>query len=570
MDLASPALDDGTETVLLHSADLPGDESTDEESSEHEPDRPNRYRGPASTWRSWTESERLLAASLDQLRAGDLSLHLYCAHSLKARHRDEESVEGAPAWASKDRWRSAEDAFVPPKGWTAWPMRPELVPRDGERRGEEWESWTLKKRENFRPSRKLEDSVTGEVLKAARGRFEAREEEEEDVGRQLLKASRSRSGGKRSSRSRSRPNSSTFTEVEAVKVSQKPVVMADEQKASEILRPIVRHVLSKIDNLLEGLHHARRACVTSSPDDTTTETQTAVSNPASRASSVPSQKPKRPRGRPRKILEPISIPAIAPDEGDDELSDSVPAATKKMGRPRKYRKPVEGESHYFMRRRTRELENPLTAEAPNAAPFPISDPAFPGPKKRRRSSPATRARSAHDRRARLGLRDWSDVLGTACLTGWPDGAVQRAAARCAVLFGEGMGFRTFSDSGGAEEVVYGAASHPPPRSSGSGSSAAESSASASERADDAAHTPSRANSPSPTKRKRSGGAPEAEPGPASDEEVSHGAHVDGFLREIKARDGWGGRGWKKKQKKEPRARTGEAKVEPKRREGDVT
>ena len=51
--------------------------------SDSEPERPNRWKGPPSTWQSLTEQERGLAASLDQIRNADLSLHLYNAHALK-------------------------------------------------------------------------------------------------------------------------------------------------------------------------------------------------------------------------------------------------------------------------------------------------------------------------------------------------------------------------------------------------------------------------------------------------------------------------------------------------------
>jgi hypothetical protein len=48
---------------------------------------------------------------------------------------------------------------------------------------------------------------------------------------------------------------------------------------------------------------------------------------------------------------------------------------------------------------------------------------------------------------RLGLRDWSDVLGMAALTGWDEQVLRRASKRCADLFGEDMLFRTFYDGG---------------------------------------------------------------------------------------------------------------------------
>ena len=46
----------------------------------------------------------------------------------------------------------------------------------------------------------------------------------------------------------------------------------------------------------------------------------------------------------------------------------------------------------------------------------------------------------------LGLRDWSEVLGMAALTGWDQAIIDRAARRCASLFGEGMSLRTMSET----------------------------------------------------------------------------------------------------------------------------
>jgi len=63
-------------------------EDSNQFSSESDAARPNRWKGAASTWQSLTEQERGLAASLDQLRNQDLSIHLYNAHALKRRAKE--------------------------------------------------------------------------------------------------------------------------------------------------------------------------------------------------------------------------------------------------------------------------------------------------------------------------------------------------------------------------------------------------------------------------------------------------------------------------------------------------
>ncbi|TID22921.1 hypothetical protein E2P81_ATG02050 [Venturia nashicola] len=50
--------------------------------------------------------------------------------------------------------------------------------------------------------------------------------------------------------------------------------------------------------------------------------------------------------------------------------------------------------------------------------------------------------SQGEKKEALGLRDWSEVLGMASLTGWDPQIVGRAAERCSKLFGEGMAFAT--------------------------------------------------------------------------------------------------------------------------------
>jgi hypothetical protein len=54
--------------------------------------------------------------------------------------------------------------------------------------------------------------------------------------------------------------------------------------------------------------------------------------------------------------------------------------------------------------------------------------------------PESSTSSEGEKKGALGLRDWSEVLGMASLTGWGPEVVGRAAQRCAKVFGEGMSF----------------------------------------------------------------------------------------------------------------------------------
>ncbi|RAL68325.1 hypothetical protein DID88_007055 [Monilinia fructigena] len=56
----------------------------------------------------------------------------------------------------------------------------------------------------------------------------------------------------------------------------------------------------------------------------------------------------------------------------------------------------------------------------------------------------------------LGLRDWSEVLGSAALVGFSPEVIARAAQRCANLFGEHMTMRTMVEGpviGGKEDTI---------------------------------------------------------------------------------------------------------------------
>jgi hypothetical protein len=66
-----------------------------------ESNRPNRFKGPRSTWRMLTEEERLVSSSMTQLRDQDLSIHLYNAHVMRRRHYDLESASKLKPWANK-------------------------------------------------------------------------------------------------------------------------------------------------------------------------------------------------------------------------------------------------------------------------------------------------------------------------------------------------------------------------------------------------------------------------------------------------------------------------------------
>lgn len=73
--------------------DLDKDEIASIASDELHQNRPNRWTGPKSTWRTLTEEERLLWQSMKRLEDQDLAIHLYNTFALKKRGRDPETAQ---------------------------------------------------------------------------------------------------------------------------------------------------------------------------------------------------------------------------------------------------------------------------------------------------------------------------------------------------------------------------------------------------------------------------------------------------------------------------------------------
>ena len=69
---------------------LPDDDDDEEEES-----RPNRWPGPASTWQTHTALDRQTWRALENVRRGDLAVHLYNAFGVRrGLRRGPEVAEG--------------------------------------------------------------------------------------------------------------------------------------------------------------------------------------------------------------------------------------------------------------------------------------------------------------------------------------------------------------------------------------------------------------------------------------------------------------------------------------------
>ena len=344
------------------------------------PARPNKFRGPASTWRNWTASERGLAASLDQLRAKDLSVHLYNAYKLKQRSK-KRSFNDLIALESPTPGEleiDEIDSWKPPKTWTAWPLSSGDVPReDDEKRWEEgYPLRTAQSTTGSRPSSLLKELLVAQIARHARERFTQRESSGPSSTIETSEqASKLKLPAKAPDYDAQYDRSKRYT----------PVVLADDERASQILQPTVQHILTKLDDLLRSLHRSRTYYF--DVGDSESESQSQARRSTSRA---------RSRKRKGSVL---MRDASALDSSEESMANGQ---TSRRGSTRR------------------------------AA-------------SRSRSKSVPTPKSIKMRKSRLGLRGWSDVLAMASLSGWDSDVVEAAASRCASLFDEGILFRTLDE-----------------------------------------------------------------------------------------------------------------------------
>ncbi|PYH73780.1 uncharacterized protein BO88DRAFT_432142 [Aspergillus vadensis CBS 113365] len=368
--------------------------------------RPNRFRGPESTWRRLTAEERQNAQALEDIRARDLAAHLYNAYALRVRARE----IARRATETNDQLLDEMDTFAPPKRWTAWPLPSAEVPRpDEEVRKSLDDAWTLRMQPDPRPSAELEESVMAFMLRTAKERFMAREW---DYDSKPFTSHRR----KRSASQHETQDESTAWESEregADGAPLRPTVQTDDDKSRRQLRPLTRNILSRFDDLLLGLHRARKggaAADDSSASDWQTDTESVMSGSSSRKRKVNSQRD-RSLSRGRKRTRRSSFKSGSSD-----------------ARSRSTHVSSEPESSVYSSSQATSRHRSLSQHSSRS---------------RGRSVGSDRRRSAS--RIRLGIRDWSEVLGVASMIGWPPAVVMRTAQRCSALFGEDMAFQVLKE-----------------------------------------------------------------------------------------------------------------------------
>lgn len=415
-------------------------------------ERPNRFHGPNPTWKTYAEKELALAASLEQLRGDDLSSHLYNAHALKVRVRQPGINDPTRPWQRKNEWIPRDEhgkaPWYPDADWTAWPLEPEIVPTGKETFGaldDGLHRFTLRKEVHEKPSHDLEEQLFAVLLGRAKGLWHSRlnqdhqahqdHKDDHDVATSSRRTSRSvsrqanhapdthgNSSGSEAadqpppSRQRSvshlsSPMSSRLSQTSAPTPVQYesteeededggvPVFSADDDNSRRILQPTVRHILSNLDDLLMGLHRGRLGHYYKPQEHDTSGPSDGSITPSPARLSRPRATPPPKRPKPAALN-----PAVEPE---DTAMPDVDATTK---------------SPHLAR------SGPVSPNAEDTL-----------------TQPTVQRHGVH----KLGIRDWSEVLGTAALIGWNPAVLERTAQRCTALFSESMTFRSLAEFGEA-------------------------------------------------------------------------------------------------------------------------
>ncbi|KAI9762818.1 MAG: hypothetical protein M4579_000171 [Chaenotheca gracillima] len=446
-DRSSPQSDSGgrskggDDDVQMDNASVADGESIEDEQDDSslEGERPNKYHGPQSTWRSWTEQEQLLWTSLIQQRDENLSFHLYNAHALKTRLYDREKIAAGPlhVWSGKHRWLKSRqpeegkktsrsraerpETFHPPKQWTAWPLPPDQVPKPGEKRkvtgledGEEDERWNIRMVERERPSRTLEHQLAARALRTAKDVFESRLWEGEGSAED------------------SSAGSGSPGEIHQLRHLEASNEMREKGLNNERRVPVLVHTYTK--NIQGQLSLQTMLSLTPFFALPTASKPSRSRTRKGKHKLSQGEESSRRRNRASKSLGRTAMSSkLTLDEEASDVSgtstDSV--IEERRGRSKKPRREPQGSgSDSDVDSQSASSDAPLKKHR--------------RPRRRVSTSPGL----LEARSSRLNPRDWSDVLGLAALLGWNPEALRKTQERVESLLGEKMEFRNLKDGEG--------------------------------------------------------------------------------------------------------------------------
>ena len=352
--------------------------------------------------------------------------------------------------------------------------------------GQADDEYTIRKPASDAPSKPLEEAMAAAILRMAKKKFDSRPWQDEDAGDVALDEltdtdlDQTDETGSMSSRSNARSQSvsrsvgkGSGTDGEGTAGSSMGSesssgddaeekedhdylvsrLSADDDFSYDLLRPKVWDTLSKLDRTLRILHGGWESTRNdqSESDDSATSGSSRLSRASSRDPSQPGTK--RKRGRPRKD------PPPSVSRGSETPSGIDQSGGKKSnrGRPRKDHDRLEGETDMeYAVRVARKLKKriptftdvPTDIEPKRESSEDVTDLNMAAKRKQSREpSPAPPETIKPQKdwwRKRLKPRDWRSVLHAAALSGFPRGAVDAAARRCATLFNQTAEFHFVS------------------------------------------------------------------------------------------------------------------------------
>lgn len=354
-------------------------------------ERPNRWAGAAATYRRLTADERGAYEAVVTNRARDLAAHLYNAYTIRTQRNQARGTSQDPQEAD------AQERIFPPRRWVAWPRPATYVPRPDEAIHRQLDGPdTIRMPPDLRPSSNLEESIIANMMKHAKQTFLAREWDLEEV-----KVNRVRREGDPDDMKDSEDEKDEDPRPDAVPLQ--PVVQADDGASRQQLRPLSRNVITQVDRLLMGLHHSVKSRF--HDDDSGSDSEGELDD-------TDYDETSRSRSRP-----------------------TSGSRSRSRGRKRARRQSTHSQASSH---RSRSVQSSTAASTQGGSVRSTS--------RSRGRSRSSRGSGEHSTmKYKLGLRDWSEVMGIAAMMGLPNAAVMRASKRCADLFGEDMTFRTFHE-----------------------------------------------------------------------------------------------------------------------------
>lgn len=188
----------------------------------------------------------------------------------------------------------------------------------------------------------------------------------------------------------------------------------DDDVSQHVLKPVARHVISQLDGLLKGLYYERgyaRALVAEDREL------------AARRSKYLQDKAKGVPWVERRKHKTTARPTTDTNTEDEDSAEE--------------RDPDNDDGEGTPPKKTQKAQKSKSTHRRRPAPAPVAE------------------KNYVKRHNRLRLRDWSQVLGVAALTGWEEDALQRTVKRCEGQFDQTMSWRRLKESDLKEDVESG-------------------------------------------------------------------------------------------------------------------